>query len=1709
MNLFNNRIPSTQKNVNSNTITNYPTQTKQNNAKKIEKNKNGDSSKSSFSTSKNSKDKSLWEDFMDYLDKKDPNKVKTFKKDVEKGILPTNQEKILNKQNEKLKRSTNNEKLKNNSNLLENKFPISNKITEKDNIRTTAQRYFDMTKDTSKKLVDTIERFQDTRNKNVTNGKLRILFDNSIKGNGVIIQDGKGNREIRINPENQKSFEFVIMHEMTHDLEGTREYEELKEVIQRYTSKEFAYDRAKLELEKTYKEFYERNGLDLKELDIDSEAISDITGTLLADQNFINQLASEKPNLMKRISNWIEKFIKTHTGNTESKEYYKFLYEVKDKFTKAFKQNNAISSKGTKNLIYGKIAKENYKKANGNNVRLENMYNQAIKLSQQNVDNETIRKQTHWFQDKNGDWKFEFTDEDMSLKTFLKENSQYKLDEIINHDILFELYPDLKKYIVRTKDLKNNTRGSCVAQKQIINLNNKLLTSKKSIEKTLIHEIQHAIQNIEGFERGASIKKGKLRYYNSLGEIEANNVSERFIEEKYNNNKNVIKIAPESSKSHPKHSNLNKYLQNRGIIDRIRDKMYTSSKEFLNKESEKYSETFEENEKSLNENLGQNRNRISDMVVQRVRYLKKNNDNNVIKSNKSLWEDFMDYLDKKDQNKVKTFKKDVEKNFDNYDEKTKERIISTGRDFIVHNEKELEQLTRQAFEEKTNNALHLGRLDKEIINSIKNKISNLPKDKVNILSKENYDLIINQSEIRHLIDDKQLTIDDIVDFIKKAPEIIIDNDFVAYTKNNKDEGLRFKKIMKDGTYASFVLISNKGTLKIKSIHMEKDSYENKKRSVYLSNDVQNTPNKTSKTNKSSASYINNIIHPKEANMQDIKNKKQIAPTREDVKKNEIRKKFEELTHIRILDKRSKKRNFRDIKSNLSNTWDMIVQKTVNSNHYIDKLAKESKNMELKYKADVTLSSSGIGQYNIGVAQTDLKGNKIGLSLQDIFKEIEENNQSQDFSRYMNLRHNTDREAVYRPIFGEDISSQTSNKLAKEYEALYPEFKKYAQSIYDYNNNELNLLVEAGMIDKNLADYMKELYPNYVPVERTIENNKVVSNKELSSGKGIKRATGGNSDILTLKESQASKTMKIRRAIAYNQLIKELAGTLKNSEVTKGELGIDSSLDVNTLFDESNAPVKLDKDGKYKATYFENGESYTFEINKGLYESLKSRQSNFEIDWNNSIPGKMLQKATKFRKDFLTKYNLTFSTMNFIKDIQDAPLNSKYTKDFPKNYAKALKEIASNGKIYNLYMANGGGMNSYFNYENGVDSAVKTKNPIKIAGEKISMANEVIEQAPRLAEFISTIESGGSIAEAMYNSAEITTNFKRGGSIIKALDKNGVPFLNASVQGFDKFYRNFSEQSGAKNFCKMLTKAIMLGAVPSLFNWLLNKDDEDYKDLSESQKDLYYLFKYDNGKFIRIPKGRALSVFGSAVIRMGEKINGNENSFKGLGETISNQVAPNNPIDNNIIAPIVQAKTNKTWYGTDLVSDRLQKQLPKNQYDENTDLLSIFLGEKLNASPKKINYLIDQYSGGIGDIFLPMMTKSASNKGNVFKDKFTVDSVLNNKYVSEFYNTINKQTQIANDLEATEQDNLGLKYLTSIQNEISELYNEKRKIQNSDIKNKEKQEKVREIQEEINTKIKNSLKSYKNVENVDKERNDITKIGETYYIKSDRRVANTI
>ena len=92
-----------------------------------------------------------------------------------------------------------------------------------------------------------------------------------------------------------------------------------------------------------------------------------------------------------------------------------------------------------------------------------------------------------------------------------------KLGNFLDHDELFEAYPQLKDYSVKIKfDTKDGARGSFNPRSKIITVNladmrpmmeGSATTGKKlkqDIKSTLMHEIQHAIQEIEGFARGSN-----------------------------------------------------------------------------------------------------------------------------------------------------------------------------------------------------------------------------------------------------------------------------------------------------------------------------------------------------------------------------------------------------------------------------------------------------------------------------------------------------------------------------------------------------------------------------------------------------------------------------------------------------------------------------------------------------------------------------------------------------------------------------------------------------------------------------------------------------------------------------------------------------------------------------------------------------------------------------------------------------------------------------------------------------------------------------------------------------------------------------------------------------------------------------------------------------------------------------------------------------
>ncbi len=781
----------------------------------------------------------------------------------------------------------------------------------------------------------------------------------------------------------------------------------------------------------------------------------------------------------------------------------------------------------------------------------------------------------------------------------------------------------------------------------------------------------------------------------------------------------------------------------------------------------------------------------------------------------------------------------------------------------------------------------------------------------------------------------------------------------------------------------------------------------------------------------------------------------------------------------------------------------LTTKFLDKGYYVDKLARQYKNRELSAKYDYSLLHNGIANEIIGNGRYDSEGNKIGKSLYEIFAPIEESNLTGEFSEYLYHLHNIDRMSLNKthsednkPVFGKSVTAERSQEIVNKLLKKYPEFEAYAQDIYDYNNANLQMLVDNGVISKEDMDYYNKKYPHYVPIIRNNANTRnqmiYLAGKAATVGVPIKKAKGGNSDIIPLKEAMAMRTMQTVNSALKNDFGLELLHTIygeNTNEVVETAQSLDETID-----EMDSAKIVEPKTSDREATFtvYQNGKKITMEISDEIYEALTPRKTG-------TI--KPLHAFNNFRRAVLTEYNPAFVISNILKDVQDGSYNSKHPAQFLKNIPEATSQLKNKGKLYQLYIANGGGQDTYFNYDSGTNVKSKRKYvptgnklldtiklPLKIL-DKISDINQAVEMTPRLAEFIASLEAGDSIQTAMYNAQEITTNFKRGGDFTKTLDKNGVTFLNAGTQGFLKQIRNVQDAkvNGLRGIANLGVRALFWGTSWMLLNDLIWGDDEDYEELSDYVKNNYYIIgKYGDGNFIRIPKGRVVSIIQKSFEEVWDGLTGKDVDIDQLADLVQNQVLPSDPTENNIFSPLVQAfgsENGEAWYGGDLVPSRLQDLPVAEQYDESTDSFSIWLGNLLNVSPYKINYVLDQYSGVIGDLTLPYLTKEAETSGIIapLKDKFTTNSTLNNQNASDFYDLKDELQKQSNSSKATDEDKLKYKYINYINSQTSELYKQKREIQNSSLSDDEKMSKIKEIQNQINDLTKTGINNYENVE----------------------------
>lgn len=669
----------------------------------------------------------------------------------------------------------------------------------------------------------------------------------------------------------------------------------------------------------------------------------------------------------------------------------------------------------------------------------------------------------------------------------------------------------------------------------------------------------------------------------------------------------------------------------------------------------------------------------------------------------------------------------------------------------------------------------------------------------------------------------------------------------------------------------------------------------------------------------------------------------------------------------------------------------------------------------------------------------------------------------------------------KPVFGVDVTAEVSRERARRALQEHPEFEQYREQVRRYIDNLMQYRVDSGLMTQENADFLKKFYPNYVPTLRVTDGNTGAGRDRnaVRIGKTVGRAQGGTEQLMPLHEALSKQTMKVVREGSKNRFGQRILQDYVNAGdspavhryIKEAQEFDGSDFDPDTLNDVSSQPLAKDK----TFTVFRDGKLWELTVDDTLFDALKALSPD-AVESNTLT--KVIRASNNLFKSLVTGYNPTFLVRNTVRDLQTAGLYTRDGKAFLKNYPKALAEIKNNGEYWQMYKALGGSYSSVFDYATGI-----VKEPAGKAGKllaRLEALNMATEQAPRLAEFMSVVEKGGvnseTLADALYAAADVTVNFGRAGTLGKVLNANYVPFLNPGIQGFDKMIRRVTETKGGREWAKLVGRAVVLGIAPTLLNALLYHDDEEWDDLRDSDKDTNYMFKLKDGIWLKLPKGRELSLLGITADRVTDAVKGENVDILATLNTMGNQVAPANPLTSNIASALVDSQLlnpespGRTWYGGDIENQRLQSYAPGQRYDSSTDVFSKAVGGALGISPKKLNYVLDQYTGVVGDFLLPALTPQAER--GMFAKAFTTDVVSNNRVSGNFFDEADQLMYAKNGGDETAA--VVSRFWSKQQSACSDLWKEIREVEASKLSDKEKRQKTRELKAVVTGIQKNAL-----------------------------------
>lgn len=343
------------------------------------------------------------------------------------------------------------------------------------------------------------------------------------------------NGTITVNPYSSSPVRQVLVHELTHHLENSGSYNALQEMALHLFTQEQGVSADVLRDNIT--RMYAEQGVTL-----DTQAANrELTAAfcekrLFQDDASIQRLAQTDVSLFQRIRQWIADTVIRLRGTKEEQQ----LLELQRRYEKAARTVGAVQDRGAQYTFGREYDNETLAK--------------AVQMEQEGADKDIIWNTLGVIRDTKGNWINEIDDSRMNYDEFglhqlrkdpdfrrLEEledkanataenfgfspeeyaeweklhdkygdaewDDKYLLRDYLKHDELFKRYPSLQGVSLVFEPMKAGEFGYFQGRDNSIHLNEDF---KRVPESTLLHEIQHFVQNKDNRPGGATPEYWRL-----------------------------------------------------------------------------------------------------------------------------------------------------------------------------------------------------------------------------------------------------------------------------------------------------------------------------------------------------------------------------------------------------------------------------------------------------------------------------------------------------------------------------------------------------------------------------------------------------------------------------------------------------------------------------------------------------------------------------------------------------------------------------------------------------------------------------------------------------------------------------------------------------------------------------------------------------------------------------------------------------------------------------------------------------------------------------------------------------------------------------------------------------------------------------------------------------------------------------------------------